>query len=214
MSNILNILQSGLSQMENPKFRGITNSMMWRQKYMNSEFAFIHLDDGRVLNIKQLVDTNGNNSTVTEQCVRPASYVLSKFLDIKYPSKMSELNVCDIGTGTGCVGLFAAALGAKVTLIYLNNTPSLVKENKDRVCKDFPDIDSDNITISVHELDGTSSVEQFDIPFDIILVSDYVLSQKADINLLIQVCSYTLFVVYTLYHLILYVETCRLLHQL
>ena len=184
--NILSVLQSGSSQMKNPKFKNIANSMQWRQKYISSDIYPMVLDDGRVLNIKQI--ENGEISGLgTGANVWAAAYVMSKYLELKYHNDMKGLNVCDIGSGTGCTGLYAAALGAKVSLTDQECIFFLMEQNKERVCLDNPSINSDNITISLYN--WGESIDHLNTPFDLVLVSDCVLPKLYPIEPLVQVPS-------------------------
>lgn len=143
--------------------------MQWRQKYTSSDMYPMVLDDGRVLRVRQI--ENGEISGLgTAATVRAAAYVMSKYLELKYHNDMKGLNVCDIGSGTGCTGLYVAALGANVSLMDRKCLFFLLEENKERLCLDHPTINSDNITIGLYN--WGESVDHLNTPFDLILVSD------------------------------------------
>jgi 2-polyprenyl-3-methyl-5-hydroxy-6-metoxy-1,4-benzoquinol methylase len=165
----------------------MSNSMMWRQKYINSEIYQMTMDDGHIVNIRQF---HSNHVPVVDGCtyVRPAQYVLAKYLEFLYERNMTGLNVCDIGSVTGCTGLYAATLGAKVSITDIDDKLDLLKENIAQFYQDYPSIDRNHITYCSYDC-SSQHIEILDTPFDIILVSDCSMSRLHHLEELIQVSS-------------------------
>ncbi len=154
---------------------------------MNCETYPINLDDGRVINIKQL--SNGEESGIgTGAIVWPAAHVLSKILEMEYgQGGLLNRRVCDIGSGTGALGILAAALGATAYLTDLECIFFLMEENKRIVCSQNPSIDPNNVIVKLYDWGDTASAEALGPPFDILLVSDCVLPKLYPIEPLVQV---------------------------
>jgi predicted nicotinamide N-methyase len=92
--------------------------------------------------------------------------------------------LCDIGSGSGCVGLAAACLGADVTLTDLPCVFPLLKQNMDEnIIK--CGISHDRIRMA--EYDWGHDTSHLQPPFDIVIVSDCILPKLYPIEPLVQV---------------------------
>jgi predicted nicotinamide N-methyase len=107
-------------------------ALRWRQRYDLAAVYPLQLSNGRVLNIQQ-VTGGAAHELGTGAAVWPCAVVLSKYLEKKYAadSQMQGINVIELGSGTGCVGLVAAALGAHVILTDQSQLMSLMQRNVD-----------------------------------------------------------------------------------
>nr|DBA14511.1 TPA: hypothetical protein GDO54_005466 [Pyxicephalus adspersus] len=88
----------------------------------------LELSDGRVLEIRQL--SSGDVGCV----VWDAAIVLSKYLERRErtePGLLRGRTVLELGSGTGIVGIMAAALGAQVTVTDLEDLQDLMSANID-----------------------------------------------------------------------------------
>lgn len=187
MISILDALQNGKSGMKNAKFAEVAKSMQWRQKYLGAEIYPITLDDGRTLNFKQV--ENGETSGLgTGAIVWPAAHVLSKYMELKYRSEkgMDGMRVCDIGSGTGCTGFIAAALGATESVLTDQECIFfLMEDNKQRVCQENPTIDPAKISLKLY--DWGESPSHLAPPFDLVIISDCILPKLYPIEPLVKV---------------------------
>jgi len=77
-------------------FCSLLSLLSFRQKYLGAEIYPIVLDDGRILNIKQ-VENGETNGFGTGATLWAAAYVLSKYLELHYKETIQKLRVCDIG---------------------------------------------------------------------------------------------------------------------
>lgn len=91
--------------------------------------------------------------------------------------------VCDIGSGTGCAGLVAAALGATVVLTDQEVVLDLMKGNRDRCLADGI-IQPGQVDVQVFNWDEEPDPNI--LPVDVVLVSDCVLPKLYPIDLLIR----------------------------
>jgi predicted nicotinamide N-methyase len=120
----------------------------------------------------------------TGAVVWPAAHVLAKFIECRYPEGLCGYTVCDIGSGTGCVGLVAAALGATVTLTDQNSVEELIAHNIE-LCTSSHIVPPGRVRFREYSWGDTPRFVE--IPFDIILVSDCVLPKLYPIEPLIEV---------------------------
>lgn len=97
----------------------------------------------------------------------------------------SYCRVCDIGSGTGCVGLVAACLGAEVTITDQLCVFSLLKENIEAAISGC-NLSSDRVILK--EYSWGEDTADLSPPFDMVLVSDCVLPKLYPIEPLVQVC--------------------------
>jgi len=167
-----------------PRIQRTVNSLRWRQKFQSSEVYRIELENGTCLELKQL--KNGEiNGIGTGANVWPAAHILSKYFEKLYMNRTTQMpRVCDIGTGTGCVGLIAACMGSTVVLTDQINVLSLAKENLDVcVCKGLIERD----LVEVMPLEWGEGSENINPPFDVILVSDCILPKLYPMEPLVKV---------------------------
>ena len=129
----------------------------------------------------------------TGTLVWPAAHVMTKYIEKLYrhndgdnfvKSSLLGKNICDIGSGTGCTGLVAAALGAKVTLTDQECVLFLLEQNKDLFAQSHPSFVG-NVTIQKYDW-GSNSCD-LNTPFDYIFISDCVLPKLYPIDILIEV---------------------------
>lgn len=91
--------------------------------------------------------------------------------------------MCDIGSGTGCTGIIAAALGAQEAALTDQTTVQALLQDNIRLC-------GEQFTAGcVHfaEFDWDASPSHLRPPFDLILVSDCVLPKLYPIEPLVKV---------------------------
>ncbi len=114
--NILQVLRTGQSKMKSERYAAIAktfwrfgpifsflrHSFSSRQQYLGCDVFPIFLDDGRILNLKQ-IENGESNGLGTGATLWPAACVLSKYLDLHYKDRLPSMRVCDIG---GCFTLF------------------------------------------------------------------------------------------------------------
>jgi len=98
--------------------------------------------------------------------------------------------VCDIGSGTGCVGFVAALLGAKVTLTDQNCVLFLLEQNRISFLKEHVTMCKNDIEVKIY--DWGMAINHLEPPFDFILVSDCVLPKLYPIEMLIKVFLFNL----------------------
>jgi methylase of polypeptide subunit release factors len=179
------LLRGGKSLAKTEKLKRLANSLQWRHKYQNAEFYIIEMFDKRVINVKMIA--NGEiNGLGTGVSVWPAAHVLSRYLEKRYTSNgLRGQRVCDIGSGTGCTGFIAAALGAHCTLTDQHQILPLLESNKLTVCKENASITEEQIDIQIY--DWGRSAQHLKPPFDLIIVSDCVLPKLYPILPLIEV---------------------------
>lgn len=183
------LLRDGKSLSKTTKIKRLVNSLQWRHKYQNSDHYSIKMLDERVITVRQV--SNGEIIGLgTGVSVWPAAHVLSKYLEKRYGAiSLRGLHVCDIGSGTGCTGFVAAALGANVTLTDQAQILPFLEGNKASICLANSQIAPQQIKIC--QYDWGASAAHLKPPFDIVLVSDCVLPKLYPISPLIEV-SYTI----------------------
>jgi predicted nicotinamide N-methyase len=173
--------------MKNAKYNKVVSSLNWRHTYTNAEIYPIELEDGRVLEFKQVA--NGETTGVgTGASLWPAAHVLSKYMEKRFLADETYLKgkrVCDIGSGTGCTGIVAAAFGAEATLTDMECVFFLMEENKARVLKAHQtSIKEEDILCKIY--DWGESIDHLKAPFDIVIVSDCVLPKLYPIEPLVE----------------------------
>ena len=179
MINIKDIFANASSGMSNPKYRRASRALEWRQKYQKSEYYEMGmLNNTCNLKFKQ-IDNGELKGLGTGSFVWPAAHVLSKYLEKQYNGNMNNLNVVDVGSGTGCTGFAAAALGAHVTLTDQECILFLLEENKQ--LNNILDLSK----IDVQLYNWGEDISHLNTPFDIILVSDCVLPKLYPIDILL-----------------------------
>jgi predicted nicotinamide N-methyase len=183
--NISQLLRNENSKIKNPKFQRIWNSFKWRQTYLNSDEYLLELNNGKTLKLQQI--SNGELKGLgTGSLVWPAAHVLSKYFEKSLSYYFPGKSVIDIGSGTGCTGLVAAFLGAKVTLTDQEPILFLLEKNLEiNLNEALSDIDRNNIIIEKY--DWGKCAKHLNPPFDCIIVSDCVLPKLYPIENLIQV---------------------------
>eukprot|EP01038_Epipyxis_sp_PR26KG_P005780 gene5780-7978_t len=184
--SIFNLLKSedqASINTKNPKFHRIWNAFKWRQSQMHDGVYHLHLEDKRELLFHQI--NNGEMKGLgTGTLVWPAAHVLSKYLEKRFTNGgLFGKTVCDIGSGTGCTGLVAAALGAKlVTLTDQECVMFLLDKNIDTNRHIFSD---NNIESLIYDW-GVENNNITGKQFDYILVSDCVLPKLYPIDILVK----------------------------
>ena len=94
--------------------------------------------------------------------------------------------MCDMGSGTGCTGLIAAALGAQeATLTDQTTVQALLEEN---ILLSASQLGAAAATFA--EFDWDASPAHLRPPFDLVLVSDCVLPKLYPIEPLVKVPTY------------------------
>jgi len=188
--------------LKNQRLKRIANSLCWRQKFQNSAAYQLFLEDGRSLNLSQIL--NGESAGVgTGANVWPAAHILAKYFEKKYVrngfsvnSILDDIRVCDLGSGTGCVGLAAAAFGATVTLTDMNCILPLTEQNMKDCCSAL-NISTKKVLIQPY-LWGESAIHLHP-PFDIIFVSDCILPKLYPIEPLVKVGCFLNFSLFNFY---------------
>eukprot|EP00953_Heterococcus_sp_UTEX-ZZ885_P004929 3139-Heterococcus_DN1.PRE.2 len=106
-------------------------ALRWRQRYDLAAVYPLQLNNSKVLKIQQV--TGAAHELGTGAAVWPCAIVLSKYLEKIYAagSQMKGITVIELGCGTGCVGLVAAALGASVVLTDQRQLLPLMQRNVD-----------------------------------------------------------------------------------
>ena len=179
------LLRDGKSLSKTAKIKRLVNSLQWRHRYQNSDQYSIKILGETVITVKQV--SNGEIMGLgTGVSVWPAAHVLSKYLEKRYSANsLCSLRVCDIGSGTGCTGFVAAALGAHVTLTDQAQILPFLEGNRASICQANTQILLQQIDICRY--DWGASAAHLKPPFDIILVSDCVLPKLYPISPLIEV---------------------------
>jgi 2-polyprenyl-3-methyl-5-hydroxy-6-metoxy-1,4-benzoquinol methylase len=182
---LADIFRLGQSTAKTEKLKRISNSLGWRHAYQTNEIYPIKLCDDRLINIRQI--SNGESKGLgTGTAVWPAAHVLSKYLEKRFGANgLRGKRVCDIGSGTGCTGFIAAALGAEVTLTDQEQLLLFMESNKAIVCSENVTISSDRIKVEIYN--WGASLDHLNPPFDYVLISDCVLPKLYPIEPLIQV---------------------------
>lgn len=114
---------------------------------------------------------NGEDTGLgTGTFVWPAAHVLAKFIE-KHSSalKVPSRRICELGSGTGLVGLVATKLGAAVTMTDQEQVMELLRRN---IARMTPNTLSRVVACTY---DWGKSVESLSPPFDVIIVSDCIL---------------------------------------
>jgi hypothetical protein len=188
---MLEVLRNGKSNMKNDKYSDIVKSMQWRQKHLGSDIYPISLDNRTTLNFKQ-VENGETSGAGTGATLWPAAHVLSKFLEHRCAAVLRGARVCDVGSGTGCAGIVAAALGARQAVLTDQHCVFfLLEENKRRVCRENPWLEPDSISLELYDWGGRC--DHLNPPFDLVLVSDCVLPKLYPIEPLVQVSIITVY---------------------
>eukprot|EP01041_Mallomonas_annulata_P004758 gene4758-9463_t len=184
--NICDAFANGISTGKSTRFKRMASSLRWRQSFQNSESYPLLLDNGRILHLNQII--NGEiNGFGTGANVWPAAHILGKYFEKEYNTPaIANMRIVDIGTGTGCTGLIAAILGAKVVLTDLDCILCLTAVNSKRCIDDF-NIPPENITLLNY--DWGQSCDHLNPPFDIILISDCILPKLYPMEPLIKAVS-------------------------
>lgn len=185
VKHFIDHLRDGKSTAKTDKMRRLANSLQWRHRYQKSDHYPINLSGDLVISVKQL--PNGEVIGLgTGVSVWPAAHVLSKYLEKRYGADgLQNLRVCDVGSGTGCTGFVAAALGAEVTLTDQLQIMPLLQHNKESICALNKRINREKVTVGLY--DWGESASHLDAPFDIVLISDCVLPKLYPILPLIDV---------------------------
>ena len=181
------LIREGKSLAKTDRIRRLVNSLQWRHKYQNADHYSIKMLDESLITVQQV--SNGEILGLgTGVSVWPAAHVLCKYLEKRYgATSLSGQRVCDIGSGTGCTGFVAAALGAHVTLTDQLQILPFLEGNKQSICNSNKHIDPD--LIAVERYDWGESAAHLYPPFDIVLISDCVLPKLYPILPLIEVSS-------------------------
>ena len=179
------LLRDGKSSAKTDKIKRLVNSLQWRHKYQNTDYYSIEMLDGSVINLRQL--PNGEILGLgTGVSVWPAAHVLSKYVEKRYGALgLHGKRVCDIGSGTGCTGFVAAALGAQVTLTDQLQILPFLESNKASICELNRNIWEDRINVCRYDW-GESAIH-LGPPFELVLISDCVLPKLYPILPLIDV---------------------------
>ena len=136
------LFKNGLANgLQNQKHKRLFESLQWRQAYLNAEYYEYRFEENSLeesvsedlksspLRVKQIL--NGEMKGFgTGTFVWPAAHVLAKYLEKQYGrDRLAGKRVCDIGSGTGLVGLIAGILGSTVVLTDLEILLPLMNEN-------------------------------------------------------------------------------------
>jgi hypothetical protein len=210
--SLLQALRTGKSGMKNAssKFNLAISALKWRQQYLGEDWYVLPLESGFQLRVKQL-DNGELRGIGTGAVVWPAACVLSKYIELRYGNPltanqtrdstgrrgMQGLHVCDIGSGTGVLGLVCACLGATATLTDQECVYFLMQENRDACVGELRAFHSEpettcatvdeRIILSLYDWGESPPQHLIDTPQDIIIVSDCVLPKLYPIEPLIQV---------------------------
>ena len=142
------------------------------------------LNDGKDLVVHQ-IDNGEMKGIGTGTVVWPAAHVLVKYIEMRFAGGgLEEKRVIDIGSGTGCTGLVAGILGARVTLTDQDSVHTLLQSNIKACCEKFG-IDPD--ALQYQEYEWEHSADHLAPPFDLVLVSDCVLPKLYPIEPLVKV---------------------------
>ncbi|CAM9317144.1 unnamed protein product [Choristocarpus tenellus] len=158
------------------------NSLQWRQAYSNNVHHSLKLESGHTLRFRQL-QSGEITGLGTGATVWPAAIVLVKYMERRYGSKgLQGLRVVDLGSGTGAVGIAAAALGAEAYLTDQKQLNFLMLENAD-ICSRECGISRKKLHVTEYDWGGDDT--QLSPPVDVIVVSDCVLPKLYPIEPLI-----------------------------
>ena len=157
-----------------------TSSLGWRSRYSQADdYPIVMMEDVQ-FSVKQVQRGEIEGTYGTGATVWPASMVLLKYLE-KYPLKVRQKSVIDLGAGTGVTSLAAAVLGARrvVCTDGVQNVVALAQENVVDACQQLDDgshrgdsvFDSKMLQVCEYWWGSGKMNEQFDV----ILVSDCVL---------------------------------------
>lgn len=183
--------------LQNSKHKRLFESLQWRQAYLNSEYYEYDLEESTTkhlilnhgsagpsssLRVKQIL--NGEMKGLgTGTFVWPAAHVLAKYLEKRYkPDSLKGKRLCDIGSGTGLVGLVAAMLGGTAVLTDLDILLPLMKENIQTTTEHNSAL---NVSASVYNWEEKQQFEEE--AFDFLLISDCVLPKLYPISMLVDV---------------------------
>ena len=167
------LVREGISSAKTAKIVRLVNSLKWRHRYQNEDHYSIEMLDKTVITVRQV--SNGEILGLgTGVSVWPAAHVLCKYIERRYGvTALRGKRVCDIGTGTGCTGFVAAALGAHVTLTDQAQILPFLECNKSSICEANKQIRPESIDICRY--DWGESAAHLGPPFDLILISDCIL---------------------------------------
>jgi len=184
--SFLKLITNGRCKSNSAKMKRLQSSFSWRQSYLNTEFYIYEFEDSKKIQLFQIA--NGEISGLgTGAQVWPAAHVLCKYLEKNYlPHNLRGRRVCDLGSGTGIVGLVAASLGAEVVLTDQDQIISLLDRNKSELCSAC-EIEANLIDVKVFDWGG--SADHLGLPFDLIVVSDCVLPKLYPIEPLVEAIS-------------------------
>lgn len=104
----------------------------------------------------------------------------------KDPTFLQKKNVIELGSGTGCVGIAAAMMGASVLLTDQYQLQDLLHINRDLCLRSQTKIDPESLRICQLDWEKDSQV---DIEPDFILISDCVLPKLYPIQPLVDTIS-------------------------
>ncbi len=171
--------------LQNSKHKRLFESLQWRQAYLNAEQYEYKLEDTTIrlnpvppLRVKQIL--NGELKGLgTGTFVWPAAHVLAKFLEKRYHGAgLKGKRICDIGAGTGLVGLVAALLGGTVVLTDLEILLPLMKQNIEIATEHHPNL---QISSTVYNWEEKQRFQEDS--FDLLLISDCVLPKLYPISI-------------------------------
>ena len=147
-----------------------------RSQRFNEDFR-LQLDTlGVTLTLKQQDDAQDVGS-----CVWTAAIAFSKFLEHHYGNSLQGRRCIELGSGTGLVGITAAALGAEVVLTDLEHIVARLRENVSLNSSPMDgDADGWRCTaaggrVRADELMwGHTDLQQFLPPYDIVLACEVI----------------------------------------
>ncbi|KAI2501436.1 lysine N-methyltransferase [Fragilaria crotonensis] len=167
-----------------------SSSLGWRSRYSQAEDYPIFMLEGIQFSVKQVQRGEIEGTFGTGATVWPASMVLLKYLE-KYPLKVRQKSVIDLGAGTGVTSLAAAVLGARrvVCTDGIQNVVTLAQANVIDACQQLENasrhdeglLDSKVLEVCEYWWGSGKMKERFDV----ILVSDCVLPKLYPIDPLV-----------------------------
>lgn len=176
-------------RLSSSKLKRLSYNLFWRQSHQNKAECIIPFQNG---DLKFYQIPNGERKEFgTGAHVWPAAIILAKYLEKPQSHPFVQDKDCiDLGSGTGIIGIVAALLNAKNSVITdIKELIPLMEKNRSNICNRYSDDRNDiRIKDSVHICAFDWSDQNITFPlreFDTVFVSDCILPQLYPIEPLV-----------------------------